>query len=206
MRQASENHQLRRSLGTRRRSETENLNLGNLDHLGGEDHVKNWRASRSKADDQLDGSSTGRRCLRRRPLLPSLLIMTILAAVSLFAATDARAQRTIEIGAAKRTAIVPVYIGKSEDVRTDTSFVEITVGDPDVADVNPLTDRSLSILGKKSGTSRVSVYAEGKKLIGVFDVEVRFDTSMLASELKRRFPHARLRVTAVNNRILMSGT
>ena len=73
---------------------------------------------------------------------------------------------------AKRTATVTVYIGKSEDVRTDTSFVELTVGDPEVADVNPLTDRSLSILGKKNGTTRVSAYAEGKKLIGVFDVEV----------------------------------
>ena len=41
-------------------------------------------------------------------------------------------------------------------------FVEVTVGDPEVADVNPLTDRSLSILGKKIGTTRVTVYGEGK--------------------------------------------
>ena len=82
-------------------------------------------------------------------------------------------QRSIEIGAGKRTATVPVYIGKTEDVRTDMSFVDLTVGDPEIADVNPLTDRSLSILGRKSGTTRVSAYAEGKKLIGVFDVEVR---------------------------------
>ena len=99
-----------------------------------------------------------------------------------------------------------VYIGKSEDVRTDTSFVELTVGDPDVADVNPLTDRSLSILGKKNGTTRVSAYAEGKKLIGVFDVEVVYDTSLLQTEIRRRFPHASLRVSSVNGRIMLSGT
>ena len=107
---------------------------------------------------------------------------------------------------AKRTATVTVYIGKSEDVRTDTSFVEVTVGDPEVADVNPLTDHSLSILGKKIGTTRVSVYAEGKKLIGVFDVEVVYDTSLLQTEIRRRFPHAGLRVSAVNGRIMLSGT
>ena len=28
------------------------------------------------------------------------------------------------------------------------------------------------ILGKKIGTTRVSVYADGKKLVGIFDVEV----------------------------------
>ena len=59
-----------------------------------------------------------------------------------------------------------------------------------MADVNPVTDRSLSILGKKNGTTRVSAYAEGKKLIGVFDVEVVFDTSQLQTEIRRRFPHA----------------
>ena len=57
-----------------------------------------------------------------------------------------------------------------------------------MADVNPLTDRSLSILGKKNGTTRVSAYAEGKKLIGVFDVEVVYDISLLNTEIQQRFP------------------
>jgi pilus assembly protein CpaC len=91
-------------------------------------------------------------------------------------------------------------------VRTDTSFVDITVGDPDVADVNPLTDRTLSILGRKNGTTRVTVYAEGKKLIGVFDVEVVYDTSLIQSEMRKRFPNANLKVTAVGGRIMLSGT
>ena len=82
---------------------------------------------------------------------------------------DAWAERTIQIGAAKRTSTVSVFIGKSEDVRTESSFVELTVGDPEIVDDNPLTDRSLWILGKKNGTTRVSAYAEGKKLIGCFD-------------------------------------
>ena len=60
---------------------------------------------------------------------------------------DARAQqaqRVIQIAGSNRTAMVTVAIGKSQDVRTDASFVDIMVGDPDVADVNPLTDHSLS--------------------------------------------------------------
>ena len=95
----------------------------------------------------------------------------------------AQAQKVVSIGGAKRTAMVAVNIGKTEDVRTDTSFVDLQVGDPEVADVNPLTDKSLSILGRKSGTTRVTAYGENKKLIGVFDVEVSHDTSMLASTL-----------------------
>jgi len=118
----------------------------------------------------------------------------------------ASAETKIQIGAGKRTATVSVFIGKSEDVHTDQSFVDLSVGDPEVADVVPLTDRALSILGKKNGTTRVAAYAAGKKLIGIFDVEVVFDTSLLQTEIGRRFPYANLRVSAVNGRIMLAGT
>jgi pilus assembly protein CpaC len=119
---------------------------------------------------------------------------------------DAYAQpRSIQISGNDRTAMVTVPIGKSQDVRTDTSFVDIVVGDPDVADVNPLTDRALSILGKKIGTTRVTVYAEGKKLVGIFDVEVSYDITRLTNELQRRFPGSRIRASTVNGRIMLSG-
>lgn len=153
------------------------------------------------------GTSNARPVDRSRPSALSLIAAALIAAIiSALSFGEVKAQQVIQIGAQKRTATVQVYIGKSEDVRTDTSFVDITVGDPLVADVNPLTDRSLSILGKRNGTTRVSVYAEGKKLIGVFDVEVVFDTSLIQSEIRKRFPHANLRVTAVNGRIMLSGT
>jgi pilus assembly protein CpaC len=159
--------------------------------------MNTWRASKERAP--VDRS-------RYRSVLPLLAAGLIAATACALSFGEAKAERVIQIGAIKRTATVQVYIGKSEDVRTDTSFVDITVGDPDVADVNPLTDRTLSILGKKNGTTRVSVYAEGKKLIGVFDVEVIYDTSLLQGEIKKRFPHANLRVSAVNGRIMLSGT
>jgi len=119
---------------------------------------------------------------------------------------DAQAQsRSIQISGNNRTVMVTVPIGKAEDVRTDTSFVDVVVGDPEVADVNPLTDHALSILGKKIGTTRVSVYAEGKKLIGIFDVEVSYDITRLSNELRRRFPGSRIQASSVNGRIMLSG-
>src|SRR6202008_2375049 len=92
----------------------------------------------------------------------------------------AEAERLIQVGASRRTMAVSVAVGKSEDVRTDVGFVDVLVGDPEIADVNPLTDRAISILGKKIGTTRVSIYGEGKRLVGVFDVEVSYDVSTLA--------------------------
>ena len=129
-----------------------------------------------------------------------------LAAAMLLMAGDANAQeRTIQFSGNEHTAMVTVTIGKSQDVRTATSFVDVMVGDPDVADVNPLTDHTLSILGKKIGTTRVQVYAEGKKLIGIFDIEVNYDISRLTNELKRRFPGSHIHASSVNGRIMLSG-
>ena len=118
---------------------------------------------------------------------------------------EAQAQRVLAISAAKRTALVTVAVGKTEDLRIDAPFTDVTVGDPEVADVTPLTDRTLSILGKKIGTTRVSVYAEGKKAIGIFDVEVSYDVSRLSTELHRMMGGG-IKVSSVNGRIMLSGT
>jgi pilus assembly protein CpaC len=136
----------------------------------------------------------------------AIALLAAMMATLLLMAGNARAQdRTIEITGNSHTAMVAVTIGKSQDVRTGTSFVDVMVGDPDVADVNPLTDHTLSILGKKIGTTRVQVYAEGKKLIGIFDVEVTYDITRLTNELHRRFGNSGLQASAVNGRIMLSG-
>ena len=133
------------------------------------------------------------------------LAVALVAMLGLMAADAHAQQRTIQISGTNRTAMVSVTIGKSQDVRTDGTLVDVMVGDPEVADVNPLTDHTLSILGKKIGTTRVSVYSEGKKLIGIFDVEVTYDITRLTNEFKRRFPRSHLRASTVNGRIMLSG-
>jgi pilus assembly protein CpaC len=139
-----------------------------------------------------------------RDVAVALAITLVLALAGMIGAAHAQ-ERTVQISGARRTAMVTVAIGKSQDVRTDRSFVDVTVGDPEVADVNPLTDHSLSILAKKIGTTRVSVYAESKKLIGIFDVEVTYDLTRLTNELARNFPGSALRASSVNGRIMLSG-
>jgi pilus assembly protein CpaC len=160
--------------------------------------------------DQNDGARRLRRQVRGRlsiafALFAAFMILAASPILPTFV-DQAEAERFIQLSSLHRTAAVTVVVGKSEDVRTDTSFVDVLVSDPEIADVNPLTDRALSILGKKIGTTRVSIYGENKKLIGIFDVEVSYDVSTLAQELARHFPNARLRVAAVNGRILLTGT
>jgi len=145
-------------------------------------------------------------------LLPTLVAAAFVSGAALVSppsVLEALAQkgpRTVQLGLSKATAPVKVIIGKSELIRTDAGFVDVILADPETADVLPLTDKSLSILGKKIGSTRLSVYSEGKQLVGTFDIEVSYDTSQLAAELARQFPHAAFRVSSVNGRILLSGS
>ena len=140
--------------------------------------------------------------LERSARIALALASAILATLAL---APAHAQQHLALANTARTSTVNVTVGKSQDVRTDQSLVDITVGDPDVADVNPLTDHALSILGKKIGTTRVTVYGEGKKLIGIFDVEVSYDTSRLGLEIARMAGPG-IRVSSINGRLMLSGT
>jgi pilus assembly protein CpaC len=144
-------------------------------------------------------SPTGRRLLVNLATVAAALVL-----VPPLTAHDAKAQRLIQVSGAKRTGVISVTVGKTEDVRIESPITDVTVGDPDVADVTPLTDHAMSVLGKKIGTTRVSLYAEGKRLVGFFDVEVSYDVSRLASEL-RTIAGPGLKVSSVNGRIMLSG-
>src|SRR5258707_10496323 len=129
-----------------------------------------------KSQRHSDGSRSLGKGLRIGALLRCAAIWLALAfafAAALVPVT-ARAQQKITFANA-RTVTVTVTVGKSQDVHTDQALVDIMVGDPDVADVSPLTDHALSILGKKIGTTRVTVYGQDKKLVGIFDIEVSYD-------------------------------
>ena len=142
-----------------------------------------------------------------RRLLATLAAAAAVASawlVSPFTIDAASAQRVLQISGASRTATVLVPVGKTEDLRIDSPFTDITVGDPEVADVAPLTDRAISVLGKKIGTTRVTVYAENRRHVGIFDIEVTYEVSRLATEVARVAGRG-IKVSSVNGRIMLSG-
>ncbi|MBX9774146.1 MAG: type II and III secretion system protein family protein [Xanthobacteraceae bacterium] len=150
------------------------------------------------------GTASAARARRLLTTIAAAAVVTSAWLVSPFTVDMASAQRLLQISGASRTATVLVPVGKTEDLRIDTPFTDITVGDPDVADVAPLTDRAISVLGKKVGTTRVTVYAEGRRHVGIFDIEVTYEVSRLAAEVAKVAGRG-IRVSSVNGRIMLSG-
>src|ERR1700686_3355182 len=151
------------------------------------------------------GRGAGKNEHKQSRLLASLALVASVILLAPGSLGQANAQRLLQISGAKRSVAVTVAVGKTEDVRIDTAFTDITIGDSEVADISPLTDRTISILGKKIGTTRVTLYAEGKAQIGIFDIEVTYDVSRLALEISH-FSEGGIKVSSVNGRIMLSGT
>jgi pilus assembly protein CpaC len=135
----------------------------------------------------------------------ALALTAMLAAALALAAAPSRAQERSASANSVHTMSVPVTIGKTVDVRIDDlSIASISVGDPEIADANPLTDHKVSILGKKAGTTRITLYDEDRKQSKIFDVEVSYDISRLSAEIGR-LSGGGIKVSSVNGRIMLSG-
>lgn len=111
---------------------------------------------------------------------------------------------TFQNGQAVRELDVP--IGTSVTVRTTETLGELVVGNSEIADVFPLTENSLYVLGKLQGRTNVAVYDPNRRLIGVIDVEVGIDSGDLATSIRQAAPRSKIDVQTVNGRLRLSGT
>ena len=117
----------------------------------------------------------------------------------------AAAATLLKISSEDRVARLKVVNGRSETFRLTVPFGEMVVGDPETADVNALSDRTLYVLGRKLGTTNITLFDENKNLLAVIDVEVTHDLSGMREAIKQAVPGANLKVRSVNGRVLLEG-
>ncbi len=112
--------------------------------------------------------------------------------------------QTRQVRLAGTPANIKVVHRTSQTIRTDQSFTDIVVGDPDIADAVPLTDRSVYVLGKKIGVTSVSLYDADKKLVGVIEVDVTQNAPRAAEEIQRSGDR-RVQTSTEAGRIVLGG-
>ena len=117
------------------------------------------------------------------------------------APTVQAAARIVKLSAEERVGRIQIVSGRSETLRLSIPFSEIVVGDPETADVNPLSDRMLYVLGQKLGTTNVTLFDEAKQLVAVIDIEVTQDLAGLREALQG----GAIKVRSVNGRVLLEG-
>ncbi|WP_446721038.1 type II and III secretion system protein family protein [Mesorhizobium sp. 113-3-3] len=117
----------------------------------------------------------------------------------------AKADNEIVYVSATKNASIKVAKGKPKTIVTSAAFYQIVIGDPEIANVNPLTDKSFYVLGNNLGTTGIALFDEKKQLVGTVDIEVTLDTDQLASTIRASVPDAKIKVGSANGRVVLSG-
>lgn len=147
-------------------------------------------------------------CLRR---IAIALLLTLAGCAAFAMSRPASAQSNsssplvTDLSDPGRVGKLRLVVNKSRTVRFRRVYGEALVASSEFADVVPLTDQSLYIIGKKIGTTRLTVLDKDKRLLGVIEIEVTFDIEALKQEFDRGIPGSAIHVRTANGRLLLSG-
>ena len=135
--------------------------------------------------------------MKRQPLLGAVLAFGLaLAATAPAAAQSAPALATVTIPS-----------GKSQVIELPGPYSDVMIANPKVADVMPLSARSIYVVGKAMGSTALTIYGPGKRLIASANVEVSPDTDALKARLSEVMPgEHKVAVRVANQSIVLSGT
>ena len=98
-----------------------------------------------------------------------------------------------------------VPVNKSQVLRSDRPYAKALIGNPEIADVLPLTNKSLYVLGKKNGTTSLTLYDRSNMLIAVVDVVVGPDVITLKRQLSELMPGDQVGARISNDAVVLEG-
>ncbi len=130
----------------------------------------------------------------------SLTAIAALAAVAM--AAPAAAQMA---GAGLHAGALEVPVNKSQVVSADRPIAKALIGNAEIADVLPISDRSVYVLGKKLGTTSLTLYDKTNRVIAVMDIAVGPDVEGLRGQLAQLIPGQTINARISNESIVLSG-
>jgi pilus assembly protein CpaC len=98
-----------------------------------------------------------------------------------------------------------VPLNKSQVVSADRPIAKALVGNAEVADILPITDRSIYVLGKKMGTTSLTLYDGAGRVLSIMDIAVGPDVLALSDQLRQVVPNERIDARISNKSIVLTG-
>ena len=132
----------------------------------------------------------------------AMLCAVVPAAVITFPA----GAQTGQVSPSLHAGTLEVPVNKSQIVNADRPIAKAMIGNDEIADILPLTDRSIYVLGKKSGTTSLTLYDARGRVIAVMDVAVGPDVEALQTQLGALLPGEAIEAHISNDSIVLTGT
>ncbi|ESW66478.1 pilus assembly protein CpaC [Mesorhizobium sp. LSJC285A00] len=96
-------------------------------------------------------------------------------------------------------------MSQSVTLQVSANLGDIVVGDEKIADAQPMTDRTLYVIGKSAGTTTVNLFSPEKRSLGVIQIEVGVDVSDMAQAIRQVAPRARIEIGSINGKVRLGG-
>jgi len=109
--------------------------------------------------------------------------------------------------AGSSNAPIVIGLGKSKLVELPSAYSDVMIADPKIADILPLNNHSVYVVGKAMGSTALTVYGAGKRVIYSSDVLVSADLESFKARMHEVLPReTNVSVSTANQSILLSGT
>lgn len=101
---------------------------------------------------------------------------------------------------------VEVPINKSQVITSDRVIAKALIGNEEIADILPISDRSIYVLGRQMGTTSLTLYDQSNYVIAVMDIAVGPDVISLRDQMGALMPSEDINARISNESIVLSGT
>jgi len=139
--------------------------------------------------------------------LPRMAFFLALGAGVSLLPMQAQAQvASLNVNNANHAGQLDVPLNKSQVLTVDRPFSKALVGNQEIADILPMTNRSVYVLGKKMGTTSLTLYDNRNMMIAVVDVAVGPDVVTLKRQLSELLPGQQVGARISNDAVVLTGT
>ncbi len=108
-------------------------------------------------------------------------------------------------GAAPALPGITLKVGHSRIVKVPRRVERVSVGRDEIADVLVITPRQIYVNARRVGTTNITLWSKGDRLIGVFEVRVVRDLSLLKERLHQVLPGEPIEVRELEGSVVLSG-
>ena len=117
--------------------------------------------------------------------------------------TGATAQVMLASGMDRQ--VVEVALNQSQILYIEQPVAKISVGNPEIADILILRSRQLYVVGKKLGSTNVTLWDSNNQVVSAVGIEVTHDLESLKSKLHQILPGEEIEVRSSQGAIILSG-
>ncbi|MFN2098457.1 type II and III secretion system protein family protein [Altererythrobacter sp. MF3-039] len=108
-------------------------------------------------------------------------------------------------GRSLHAGTLEVPLNKSQIVSTDRAIARAMIGNADIADILPVTDRSIYVLGKSFGTTSLTLYDSTGRVLTIMDIAVGPDVEGFRDQVVMLIPGQQIEAHISGGSMVLTG-